>query len=193
MSSEDEKETTVQAALRQESGPMTGSELERAYREHHLQVIQAAYRVTGSAADAEDVLQTVFLRLLRHPHLPNKSPQLGSYLHRAAVNASIDLLRSRKSRKDISIEKVQPRQVQSLEAGPEDLQTARELATWLRRAVSELSPQTAEIFALRYFEGYSNQEVAELVDTSPGVVAVVLHRARNRLREGLRSFSGGAS
>ena len=185
MSSEDGKETKVQAALRQEESPAE-SEFERIFQDHHYHMIQAAYRVTGSAADAEDILQTVFLRMLRRRELPNLSQNLGSYLHRAAVNASIDLLRSRKGHKDVPLDTVAPL-ARSREAGPDDRQIASEVEEWLRKAVARMSPQTAEIFALRYFEGYSNQEIADAVKTSPGVVAVVLHRARNRLRDELGS------
>src|SRR5438105_12140731 len=67
-------------------------ELERAFRAHHRLVFRTAYRITGNAGDAEDVLQTVFLRLLRRSRSasPLESPE--SYLRRAAINAALDVI-----------------------------------------------------------------------------------------------------
>jgi RNA polymerase sigma-70 factor (ECF subfamily) len=55
----------------------------------------------------------------------------------------------------------------------------------LRQAVSRLHPTAAEMFVLRYFEGYDNAEVARIMDTSEGSVAVTLHRTRARLQKEL--------
>ena len=69
--------------------------LEQIFLEHKELVYRAAYRVTGNSSDAEDVLQTVFLRLVRQEKFPEIS-NLPGYLHRSAVNASLDLLRGKK-------------------------------------------------------------------------------------------------
>ena len=190
MSSEKRKDDGVQLASSSRSLAPEGPELERAFKAHHNRVFQVAYRVTGNRSDAEDVLQNIFIRLMKRPTLPSRSDELGSYLHRAAVNASMDLLRSRKSSRRIRLEEVAVRLAGDDASSPETEQRGKELADWLRSAVSRLSPQAAEIFSLRYLEGYKNLEIAEMVQTSPGVVAVVLHRARQRLREALEKFLG---
>ena len=69
--------------------------LSRLFAEHHRRVLIAAYRITGSMADAEDVTQTVFLRLGNGEGFPVTNA--GSYLYRAAINGALDLLRKRKS------------------------------------------------------------------------------------------------
>jgi RNA polymerase sigma-70 factor (ECF subfamily) len=193
MGSDSQKEKDVQAALREEPAMAPPPEIEKIFREHHQRVVQAAYRVTGNASDAEDVLQSVFVRLLKGRQPPNTSENLGSYLHRAAVNASIDLLRSRRSRRAVALDDVADRMPGGSDSDPAQQQRSEEIRAWLRDAVSQLSSQASEIFLLRYLEGYGNQEIAELVGTSPGVVAVVLHRTRHRLRDELRSFLGGTS
>src|SRR5258705_3737296 len=71
------------------------SELEEVFRAHQACVLKAAYRITGSMADAEDVSQSVFLRLARGPVDSGRISNLQSYLHRSAVNAALDLSRSR--------------------------------------------------------------------------------------------------
>ena len=190
MSSEKRKDGEVELALSSQSVAPAGPELEQAFKAHHNRVFQVAYRVTGNSSDAEDVLQNIFIRLMKRPTLPSRSDELGSYLHRAAVNASIDLLRSRKPSRRIPLEDIAVQLAEDDESSPETEQRGKELADWLRSAVSSLSPQAAEIFSLRYLEGYKNLEIAEIVQTSPGVVAVVLHRARQRLREELEKFLG---
>ena len=63
------------------------NELERDFRAHHGLVFATAYRITGNAGDAEDVLQTVFLRLLRRDRNADPLEKPESYLRRAAINA----------------------------------------------------------------------------------------------------------
>src|SRR5213593_4336138 len=74
------------------------STLEAMFQRHHDRVFRTAYRVTGNAADADDVLQTVFLRLARGPEATLLENPEG-YFARAAINASLDLLRGRNDRK----------------------------------------------------------------------------------------------
>ena len=77
--------------------------LEQAFLEHKDRVFRAAYRITGNAGDAEDVLQTVFLRLVRQENLSEVS-NLAAYLHRSAVNASLDMLRRRRDARTSSLD-----------------------------------------------------------------------------------------
>jgi RNA polymerase sigma-70 factor (ECF subfamily) len=70
----------------------------------------------------------------------------------------------------------------SSEAGPAQLQQERELRQILRTAVAKLEGKAGQVFALRYFEGYGNREIAEILDMSPLVVGVMLHRSRAKLR-----------
>jgi RNA polymerase sigma-70 factor (ECF subfamily) len=144
-------------------------------------VFRTAYRITGNAADAEDVLQTIFLRLLRRPErdlIENED----SYLRRAAVNASLDLIRSR--RED------QTNEYEQIASGAHE-PDAGELRAALRHALGRLSPKSAEIFSLRFLEGFSNQEIARLLGISRVLVAVIVHRARRQLQHELRDYRQG--
>ncbi|HEX5761345.1 MAG TPA: sigma-70 family RNA polymerase sigma factor [Thermoanaerobaculia bacterium] len=162
------------------------------FEEHHAAVFRAAYRITGDAADAEDVLQTVFVRLLRREDDLDLSDSAASYLHRAAVNAALDLLRSRRRSRAVALADVEGG-LEETEPGPERSRGARELAGRLRAALTRLSPKSAEIFALRYFEERSNLEIARLLGVSQTSIAVILHRARHRLRKELAPLHGGLS
>jgi RNA polymerase sigma-70 factor (ECF subfamily) len=147
--------------------------LEEMFREHHSMVFRTAYRVTGNPADAEDVLQTVFLRLARRePKIDNPE----SYLRRSAVNAALDLVRARHDSAVLELDRL-PGRAQH-EQG--------ELRENLRRALATLPERSAEMFALRYFEGLSNSEVARVMGLSQVTVTVTLHRTRRKLQQILR-------
>jgi RNA polymerase sigma-70 factor (ECF subfamily) len=203
MSGEKRRDEAVQAAaLSQSFGPPPGSqapvqppgrELAAIFDLHHGAVFRAAYRITGNPMDAEDVLQTVFYRLLRRQGELDLSDTAGSYLHRAAVNAALDLMRSRKRAAAVALGDVEDHLIDRGRQGPVEESENRELALRLRRALALLSPRQAEVFALRYFEGLGNLEIARLLGSSQTAIAVILHRARHRLQKELGSFKGEPS
>lgn len=157
--------------------------LENLYREHADRVYRAAYRITGRAADAEDVLQTVFLRLMRRdePEVHNAE----SYLYRAAINASLDLLRGRRDPQRVPLSDVEHNLPDGrYQTSGED----RELRRLLRAALTKLNPKAAEMFVLKYFEEYDHRQIAKILNTSPAVVAVTLFRTRQQLQKQLEQF-----
>ena len=175
-----------QTASWQQLSPEDSDSLEGLFQRHHNRVFRTAHRVTGSAADAEDVLQTVFLRVARGQESVATAENPEAYFARAAINASLDLLRGRSRSKAVSIEDVENRA--SLAAfvskhDPAKHQEDRELRELLVEALSKLGATAAQMFALRYFEGFSNGEIARVMKTSSLVVGVTLHRARARLRK----------
>jgi RNA polymerase sigma factor (sigma-70 family) len=68
-----------------------------------------------------------------------------------------------------------------------------EMRDCLRRGIAHLSPRSAEVFALRYLEDFTNQQIAQALNTSQVVVAVTLHRARRQLQKEIRACLGGRS
>jgi RNA polymerase sigma-70 factor (ECF subfamily) len=148
------------------------------FRDHHGLVFRTAYRITGNAADAEDVLQTVFLRLAGGGAAAPDRPE--SYLRRAAVNAALDIVRARQQSRDVPLDGVEQTGAASRPADDGVLRDA------LRRALATLKPQLAEIFALRFIEGLSNGEIAEALGLNPVLVAVSVHRARRQLQSQLQ-------
>jgi RNA polymerase sigma-70 factor, ECF subfamily len=163
--------------------------LEQIFLEHKDQVFRAAYRVTGHAGDAEDVLQTVFLRLVRQERFPEIA-NLPAYLHRSAVNAALDLLRSRKTA-DVRTLSLDEEQHHQDAVSPNAAQPATEIRDWLRQALGRLNPRWAEIFVLRFIEDYSNREIAGMMNTSAAVIAVILHRTRARLKKDFKQSARG--
>jgi RNA polymerase sigma-70 factor (ECF subfamily) len=183
----------VQAAaktLRLVTEPPNSSqtELETLFQSHHDRVFRTAHRITGSPADAEDVLQTVFLRLVKGTESYDLSQNVDAYLSRAAINASLDLMRSRGRAKSVELSEADSEALESKFQSPEAEHADRELQMLIRQAVARLGKTAGEMFVLRYYEGYENQEIAKMLDTSQMVVGVVLHRARTRLRKEIGHF-----
>jgi RNA polymerase sigma-70 factor (ECF subfamily) len=168
------------------------AQLEEVFRAHQACVLKAAYRVTGSMADAEDISQSVFLRLARGTVDAGCISNLQSYLQKSAVNAALDLIRSRGHREVVPVETADELQSNS-SLSPERALSSLEIKNWLRRELALLNPRAAEMFALRYLEGLDNPEIARTMNTSQAVVAVTLHRTRARLKRGFQSFMKGAS
>lgn len=143
------------------------------YERHAEGVFRAALRVTGRAADAEDVLQTVFLRVLSRGEQEAASARPAAYFRRAAVNAAVDLLRRRAVHAETPYDDRAPHAA---------VEPALLLKEQLRRAIATLDPEDAALFLLRYVEGLSNQELADLFQLEKNNVAVRLHRIRGRLQ-----------
>jgi RNA polymerase sigma-70 factor, ECF subfamily len=150
--------------------------LSELYQQYSARVFRTALRVTGNAADAEDVLQTVFVRILDHRLVLNPACSPEQYLRRAAINASIDLLRRKAARPEHEFE--DDRQYTS----KEDTALLKER---LRRAVAKQPAENAELFLMCYVEGYSYDELAEHYQLERGTVASRLHRIRAAIRKDL--------
>jgi RNA polymerase sigma-70 factor (ECF subfamily) len=182
-------EEPVQALIANRT-PDSTEWLEPIYRQHSRAVIQAAYRVTGNAEDAEDVLQTVFIRLARRSAPPDFSGDALPYLRRAATNAALDIVQSKRAKTSVTFDGIGEAVTRDSAPLPDTLQHARDIHQRLREAVAGLSRRSAEIFTMRYFEGLENTAIAATLNTSPGTVAVTLHRVRERLKSELAPLMG---
>ena len=176
-----------------ESANLSPSDLERVFRENHAMVFRAAYRITGNAGDAEDVLQTVFLRMLKRDPEAEAVGNMPSFLHRSAVNAALDLIRSRRNIRNVPLDEMEPVLAEPAHRNPERAQSSSEIRDWLRGALARLNPKIAQMFAMRFFEGKENPEIARLLNTTPGTVAVTLSRTRDRLEKEYRAYQGGVA
>jgi len=180
-------------AASMESANLPGADLERIFRENHALVFRAAYRVTGNADDAEDVLQTVFLRMMKRAAGAEPVGNMASFLHRAAVNAALDLMRSRQNIRSVPLDDLEPVLSEPAHRSPDRIQNSGEIREWLRGALARLNPRIAEMFMLRFFDGKDNPEIARLLETTPGTVAVTLSRTRDRLQKEYRAYLGGVA
>jgi RNA polymerase sigma-70 factor (ECF subfamily) len=107
-----------------------------------------------------------------------------SYLRRAAINAALDVIRARQTDREVELT--------DLPAEPSH-DDPRELRQALGRALAQLKPRSAEIFAMRFLEGFSNPQIARMLGISQVLVAVLVHRTRQQLRKELGTYRGDRS
>jgi RNA polymerase sigma-70 factor, ECF subfamily len=157
--------------------PMTSSPPRAGFAEvferHYEAVFRAALRVTGDPADAEDVLQTVFLRVLARGGDVEDLALPAAYFRRAAVNAAVDVLRRRERHAEAEYDDRAPHAA----VPPPSLLKER-----LRRAIAALDGEDASLFLLRHVEGLSIEELAGMFRIEKNNVSVRLHRIRHRLQ-----------
>jgi RNA polymerase sigma-70 factor (ECF subfamily) len=163
-------------------------EFEEVFQEHYNLVYCTAYGVTGRVEDAEDVVQTIFLRLLKREASRDFMRNPRGYLYRAAVNLSLTVVQTRQKR--ALTEDPEDAAISIPAAGPD---SAEELHRKLYAAIAELKPKAAEILILHYLHEYSDAEIAKVLGTSRGSIAVNLYRSRARLKTLLRASLGDRS
>jgi len=159
------------------------TDFEAIYRQYARLVYRTAWGVLGSPEDAEDVVQAIFLKLLRNEGLPPLQKDPRAYFCKAAINASLDILKARR-RRPVLVGDVEQINI----AAPE---TAAGLDDDVRRrlyeAIAQLSADAAETVLLRYMQNRSLADIATRLGVSRTVVAVRLFRARAQLRSLLRA------
>jgi RNA polymerase sigma-70 factor, ECF subfamily len=169
------------AAVR--SGEALSEEFEELYSQHWQLVYRTAYAITGSRQDAEDVLQSIFVKLLQRGIALELKQPAERYLHRAAVNLSLNVLRARKRQR--LVDGVEHLDIPDRQA--DDPERDDDFHERLMDAIAQLKPRAVEILLLHYKHGFSDAQIAKLLGTSRGTMAVTLYRLRARLRRLLRS------
>ena len=156
---------------------------EALYRTHAKRIYSLAYRFTGNAADAEELLQDVFL----HAHCKldsfRREAALSTWLHRLAVNRCLDHLRSRAARQDARTGSLAD------EERPQPRASSPITRLDLERAIAQLPDGYRAAFVLHDVEGYEHREVAALLGIAVGTSKSQVHKARLRLRAILRRTS----
>ncbi len=167
--------------------------LEAAFRKESRALFSIAYRLTGTATDAEDVVQETFVRALASPP-PDRDAPLGPWLTRVAVNLSKDALRRRKARKYFGPWLPEPLEdgaasrvsfaedAPDLSPGPEARYALSESASYaFLCALESLGARERTVLVLRDVMGLDVDETAAMIGTTAGNVRVIHHRARGKL------------
>lgn len=151
---------------------MTKQEFLDAFERYRSMVYALALSYTKSKQDAEDVCQTVFLRLLERPPAPGKEK---AWLAAVTVNQCKSLLRApwRKKRAELPLE----------ELGELRFEMPEEGELWA--AVLALPPEQRVLIHLRFYEGFTVAELARQYKTVPTVISARLYRAKKRLKSRL--------
>jgi RNA polymerase sigma factor (sigma-70 family) len=170
-----------------ELGPMSDSEasaLATLYRCYAAMLLTVARKLLGSKADAEDVVHNVFSRL------PALLPQyraggLGGWLRQVTVNAALMHLRKARNRREKCLTDCGPDNIGDLVS--RTIVTAGDDLDW---ALLKLPESLRRVVVLKYFRGYSHQQIAEALDISLNASEVRLCRALKQLRCWLTRHTG---
>lgn len=145
------------------------------------QVFHSAYRLLSDIHMSEDVTQEVFLKLFNKPtEAFDKITHWPGYLKSMAISSAIDQLRRNKRLAEDPIESTSENTLQTSEQPLQQLLCERDLFAF-KAALTRLTTQDAQIFCLRHIEGFTYQEIADLLSISSNLVGVSLHRAQIKL------------
>ena len=151
---------------------MTGSELENYIRLFHKSVYRLALSCVKNEAEAEDICQTAFCKLLDYHGEFAADENCKAWLFQVTINLSKNLLSSKRfTRTDELDENIPVRH---------DF-TDGETALW--DTVSRLSPKYRAVIHLYYYEGYTVKEISEMTGDTVSTVTTRLARARDRLKK----------
>lgn len=177
--------------------------LETLMERYASRVYRLAYGITRSEADAEEVVQDVFLTIFRKIHTFEGRAALGSWIYRVTTNAALIKRRGQRTEREVSIDSKLPTflpdgrmtgepaiLMADWSRTPEAELLSQETRAILHRAIDALPDQYRPVLILRDVEGLSNEEVAEVVGDSVAAVKSRLHRARLVLREELTRHLG---
>lgn len=153
---------------------------------HEDRIYHAAYRITGNAEDARDAAQETFVKAFRALPRYRHEAAFGTWLHRIAVNASLDVVRRRPQAPPVPLEEVVlPAQTHNPDIEAERHEVQRRVHDALRR----LAPDHRVIVVLRDLQGLAYEEIAEALRIPIGTVRSRLSRAREVLRALLKDLA----
>jgi|SRR5205807_2869385 len=159
---------------------------------HSQPVFRVAYRMTGNQHDADDVVQETFLRAYRTLDRFEERANFSTWLHRIAVNCSLDLLRAR-VRHDRHYggdpEEAEMTGAAKSEAALQDrLLLSAELQVHVNKAMERLTGNERTAFVLRHFEGMPVEEIGRTLGIQVNAAKHTIFRAVRKLRESLEPF-----
>jgi len=158
------------------------------YEKYADRVFNTSFRVVSNAADAADVTQEVFLTIFKKIAEFQFSSRLFTWIYRITVNLSIDRRRRGQSMPTVLVESgVESGVLNSLPderiGSPEDWADQQFLSEKVQASINRLSPKLRATVTLRYIEGLSYGDIAEVMECSIGTVKSRLNRAHGNLEE----------
>lgn len=179
----------VSEAAGSSAGLLDEAEFERLYQRHGRALWAYLHRLTGSAADADDLLQEAFCRLLATPLPTRQEGELRAYLFRVASHAAVDLWRRRKVRGEHGAGGARAQDAERRAPGDAEGDLARRHD--MERTFLRLRPMDRMLLWLAYVEGSTHRDIARAAGVRPSSVPVMLLRARRKLGALLRESGLG--
>jgi RNA polymerase sigma-70 factor, ECF subfamily len=168
-----------EASLIRQARRGSADAIETLVRRHWDSAHRAAFLIVHDAAAAEDIAQEAMLAAVRSIDGFDRRRPFRPWLHRIVVNRSLDWLRARARRPEVSVELVAP------VAGVQNqaVERADPLSDELMRALAALDPDERALIVMRHLLGYRSSELARMLDLPAGTVRTRLARALGRVRE----------
>jgi RNA polymerase sigma-70 factor, ECF subfamily len=166
-----------EAALIRQARGRSPDAVEALVRRHWDGAHRAAFLIVQDAAAAEDIAQEAMLAAVRAIDRFDRRRPFRPWLHRIVVNRSLDWVRARRRRSEVSAEVANLRT-----AAAQPREHARELSDELMSALATLDPHQRALIVLRHLLGYRASEIAPMLDLPPATVRTQLARALARLR-----------
>jgi RNA polymerase sigma-70 factor (ECF subfamily) len=151
---------------------------EELYRQHSTRLFNLAWRMCGTRADAEDLLQEIFLLAYRKLPEFRGDSAVGTWLYRLAMNRCLDYLKSRQSRENGSTTVLD----EEVLRGPKRVSDGGVKRLDLERAIARLPEGARAAFVLHDVEGFQHHEVANILGITEGTSKSQVHKARMKLR-----------
>ncbi len=159
------------------------------FEEHRGLLFSVAYRMLGTAADAEDIVQDAWLRWSGANRSEVEDPR--AYLIRIVTNTAIDRLRSARVRRESYVGPWLPEPILTSPDVAEDVELADSVSLAMLVVLETLSPLERAVFVLREVFGFSHADLADTLGRSEASVRQVAHRAREHVAERRPRFTPG--
>lgn len=153
---------------------------EQIFSEHRKLLFAIAYRLLGSAADAEDVVQDAWFKWSAADRAQVSDPK--AYLARIVSNLAMDRLRSTRRQREAYVGPWLPEPILTEPDASEDVAVAESVSVAMLVVLETLSPLERAVFVLRDVFDFPFSEIADAVDRSESAVRQALHRARNHIQ-----------
>lgn len=163
---------------------------EELVRIYQNKIYALCLQLSGSDSDAQDLAQEAFIRAFRALHSFRNEADFGTWLHRIAVNLWLNSRRKNSGKVFISLDEPYrdeeggkaKREMPDMQADPQRILETKEFHGLVRTALQDLSEEHRAVLVLREMEGYSYEEVSQILDCSLGTVKSRLNRAREAMR-----------
>jgi RNA polymerase sigma factor (sigma-70 family) len=158
------------------------------FERHHVRLYNFFLRLSGDRSLSEDLVQEVFLRILKYRHTFRGDSKFSTWMYQIGRNAHIDHLRSRSPEVSLDSSWEQEASPQPL---PAQKAESEQQADLLARALERLPLRKREVLLLSRFQGLKYEEIAGLLACSVQSVKVRVHRALKDLRRHYLGLQGG--
>ena len=161
---------------------------------HSRSLYRLAFRMTGRAEDAEDVVQETFIRAYRQLSRFEARANVSTWLYRIAFNCSVDFLRAKPRRQATSDDEVLER-LAARSDGPsmDDLVYAGQIGEQLQVALGGVSEKERAAFLMRHYHGCSIEEIGSTLGMKTNATKHSIFRAVRKMRVALHEFAAGRS